>query len=63
MQSNTIRVNERENEILTKAVAKYRAKLLKETQGTNYLEYSGEMKYIDRLLMKCENNRRQFNDL
>ena len=60
MQSTVIRVNERENEIMTKAVAKYRARLLKETKGTNYLEYSGEMKYIDRILEKCENNRRQF---
>lgn len=59
MQSTVIRVNERENEIITKAVAKYRAQLLKETRGTNYLRDSRELEYIDRLLVKGENARRQ----
>ena len=61
MRSTVVRLNEREIEILTKAVAKYNAELIKETKGTNYLEFSTEPKYIERLLMKFNCCNRLFN--
>lgn len=61
MLSTINRINERENTILLKAMGQYKERLIKETKGTNYLDHTFEIKYINRLIEKFTTNQNQFN--